>query len=637
MPPEIVLHTAEGGTIKRMNYDKKPEHIYDVIVAGLGTSGSISAICLAQDGFDTLGIDRLPGLGGLGVYGCVWAYYFGSPGGRFETINEFARSLYNAGYTASEPNDGVGEIVYFWDPVNGHSLGTDRYIPGALKEYSLEQAALKAGCSLSLNSSICGVFTQNGAVCGVRYIKEGQFFDVFAKVIVDALGDAYVSFLAGSPIEYGRRLDNIMMKFSKAYCVLNKGLVQPIWSNGEPSEKLGVRDLTAELLRITLSISLRSTDESRIVFEASLPGLRENGHIKSLSAFKFSDYVDGIETSEPLFYLFAPLDNVNVDTGFESRAHQDWSFICDVGDKYMFSIGVSKDMMFPTDQSGKAIGGLITIGSGTGMDHDMSTGFRMKKDYEKMGEAAAIIAEQAIKTGCLPHEVSYSDIKNPLINSGCLSDERNPGLVYFFEKDGVKNKKAIVPAKEQEIMDILESDQPGLAYWAVRRSKGQLFTNQMISRMSLAGNYRGHYAIAAALAGSEFAAKNLLEVLRASISSDKQFEITPDTIRYCVLLGRSGDMRALKEVMNTLGMLTKAYFENAGKTNTYTFVEQYSLLLISLYDLCKGTPGILSDCEKQIKEKLCLYRDREEYEMLIGMLDKLFQYSVADGDVNVTS
>ncbi|MDR1093163.1 MAG: FAD-dependent oxidoreductase, partial [Clostridiales bacterium] len=520
MPQKIILRSKRDGVLTETVYDKVLGHVYDVIVAGLGTAGSICAVCAAQDGLDTLGLDRLPGPGGLGVYGCIWGYYFGLPHGRFERIDAFARSLYERGYALSEPRGGDGETVYHLDGGKGHSLGKNRYIHGAVKEYAIEQAARDAGCEFKFQATVCGCFTEGGAVCGVRYIKDGAFYDAFGKVVVDAAGDAYISGLAGSPLEYGRRADGAMMRYSKPFAVLSEGLVKPVWYSTDKTEKTrGTEEITSELLRLTARFADRDgtggwTDETRIVYESSVPGIRECGHIKPVSRLTFEEYADGAETDEPLFYVFAPLDNVNPDIGFETRAHQDWDFICDMRD-FGFTLGVPKETLFPAREDGAPIAGLITIGRGAGFDHDVSTGFRMKKDFQKMGEAAAVLAGNAVRTGQFPHEARYADIKGALLSEGCLNKKNRIGLARLWEAGagGERgDKTARLPADGREVAALLESDAPGLAYWAIRVSRGRLFTGDVRARAEAAGRWRAHYAVAAALAG-DAAARALSELL----------------------------------------------------------------------------------------------------------------------------
>ena len=64
------------------------EKTYDVIVCGLGTSGSNAALFSAENGLSVLGVETLTCAGGNHTLGGVVGYYFGSPGGRYEAMDK---------------------------------------------------------------------------------------------------------------------------------------------------------------------------------------------------------------------------------------------------------------------------------------------------------------------------------------------------------------------------------------------------------------------------------------------------------------------------------------------------------------------------------------------------------------------
>ena len=72
--------------------------VYDLIVAGLGTAGVYAALTAAKQGLRVLGIEKLNCCGGTGTAGDVHGYYFGTPGGIYEELDEKVREMESDGY-----------------------------------------------------------------------------------------------------------------------------------------------------------------------------------------------------------------------------------------------------------------------------------------------------------------------------------------------------------------------------------------------------------------------------------------------------------------------------------------------------------------------------------------------------------
>lgn len=72
--------------------------VYDLIVAGLGTAGVYAALTAAKQGLRVLGIEKLNCCGGTGTAGDVHGYYFGTPGGIYEELDEKVREMESVEY-----------------------------------------------------------------------------------------------------------------------------------------------------------------------------------------------------------------------------------------------------------------------------------------------------------------------------------------------------------------------------------------------------------------------------------------------------------------------------------------------------------------------------------------------------------
>lgn len=618
MKRKFCLKTMRDGKIISEKIEAAVENEYDIIVAGLGTAGSICAICSAEKKLNVLGIERLSGMGGIGTFGCIWPYFFGAPGGRFEQINKKARSFYKKGYTMAEPQDGIGEILYFWDP-KGVSLGTDRYVPGPLKEYSLEDAFISAGGEVSLNSVICGVIFDNSVPCGVRYFKNGRCCDVFAKVIVDALGDAYITKISGSPTDHGRKSDGAVMNFVKGYGRREKDLIRGyFWSTGL-NRKLDTYELSAEHLRTIAGMSMKASEDCRIVCESAMPTLREVPHISGMNRLTLKSYAEDKTTDEPLFYMHAPLDNTNADVGFESELLQDWSFLCGMDGKYAISCAVPMKLLFPVDINSNVIENIVTIGRGMSIDHDICGSFRMKKDYEKLGEAAAAVCVNAVENGIPPHKVNYLDIKPVISESGCLDPAGNRPVTEFLAKDGKYNKEVRLPETENEIIRTLESERPYPAYWAMCKTGKYHLTEKMIARACEEGKYRKHYALAAGLAGNTAVIDTLLLLIDNDIKAKR---INSDTIRFFVLAARLKSSDLISRALPIAEYITDIYFRKR-LMRMVDLRMWFSLLVTSLHSLNTVDHQGVSNAENDIFLLLNEFSDDNASFMLRGYIKKL--------------
>lgn len=410
----------------------------DVIVAGLGTAGSIAAITAAEKGLSVIGIERLNGMGGMAVYGCVWDYFYGSSGGRFEKINKECLLKMKNGYTAAEPQ--CREEDY-------------RCYNGAARGLLLEETAIKAGCDLRYNTTITGVFMDGKKAVGVLCLKGGREYRIKAKILIDSTGDICLCRAAGFEFHSGRESDGRQMRFSKTVIQLRNNLVRGVWTMHGNRENLDCMQLSEKILQCgTLPPCLENqyTENNRMVFEGTLLGLREAPRAICEKNIRFDDILMGRQVLEPLFYAFSPIDNVNRDAAFDSEAQQFWRLVCNM-QNYGVSVGISLDALIP-----KGAENILIAGKGIGVDSALASCVRMRKDMEKCGEAAAVAAVYAIRGNILLRNVPYKKIAKDLRHTSCLNEKDNIGLATV---SGCMQREKLRPL--QNIDDIKQSLQTG--------------------------------------------------------------------------------------------------------------------------------------------------------------------------------
>ncbi|MBQ3075138.1 MAG: FAD-dependent oxidoreductase, partial [Clostridia bacterium] len=181
------LSELHGGTLQKKEMRNVTfEEKYDVIVCGLGTAGSFAALFSAENGLNVLGIEAFTCVGGTHTAGGISGHYFGSPGGRYEAVDEKALAFARE-YTCT-PTEGR-KLIY-------------------------EEALAESGVTILYESSVCGVFSEDQTVIGLRVLSEGRMIDVGAKIVMDCTAEGTVAAMAGCKTEAGRALDGQMQPYS---------------------------------------------------------------------------------------------------------------------------------------------------------------------------------------------------------------------------------------------------------------------------------------------------------------------------------------------------------------------------------------------------------------------------------------
>ncbi len=498
----ILARKIEGKTAFTYIEDRKFDKQHDVIIAGLGTAGIVAAAAASQRGLKTLGIERLNCAGGSGTAGSVVAYYFGSKGGLYESIEVEAREAEKLGFCKGAP-------------VNNDA-----------RKYAYEQAFLKAGGEIIYEATVCGIFLEGGRndieveedegegetgaeeaatgeaaaeeekkenlkkaeakkkkSCSGSALKQGSikkavgvmWFDGFgfheagAKVVIDCTAEAAICELAGCSLTRGRDIDcqaqpysNVLIRFAKGtqcYGYTDCGYV-------DQSDAELLSHAIVDSATMLLHLKDSYTEDNRFLQIAPLIGVREGYIIKGEDSITFDDYLNDRITSKPVFYAYSNIDNHGKDLAFESENQKDWAVACSLWGLNI-SIPVPAGALIPAGYDG-----ILAAGRHIAIDHDIASALRMKRDMQKCGEAAAIIAYTSIRKRCALKKVRYSDILPMLLEYGCLDEKNNVGLKNSISHNDDLN----IPVKwfdridvTDEIKEALSSDKPGIAIWSCRR------------------------------------------------------------------------------------------------------------------------------------------------------------------------
>ena len=172
---------------------------FDVVVAGAGMAGVISAIAAARNGARTLLTDRLPFLGGNMTAGLL---------GNFLTFHNMKGEQITDGIP-QEVVDGCIRLGGAFSEHRGHlpnpygnAYSVTPIDPEVLKLVT-QQLCVSAGVKLLLNTSVAETHIENDRVTALTVFNKSGYSKVRAKVFIDATGDADLVAQAGGAFHQG--------------------------------------------------------------------------------------------------------------------------------------------------------------------------------------------------------------------------------------------------------------------------------------------------------------------------------------------------------------------------------------------------------------------------------------------------
>ncbi|MDF2722959.1 MAG: hypothetical protein K0Q59_2634 [Paenibacillus sp.] len=559
---------------------------YDVIIAGLGTAGSIAAIAAARRGLSVLGIESLTCMGGTGTAGVILSYYFGLRGGLHEDFDEEIAKLEHDGYTK-----------------RGKSSGE-------LKKWVIEREALAAGVTICYESTVIGVYTEGTTVKGLRWISPDGVQTAGAKVVIDCTGNAEVCAMAGCGIRRGRELDGRSQPFSNALELATSNKVGTFYTDSGYVDPTDGDDVTRAIIdSAILPTHLRDRYDggTRIMRLATLLGIREGRFIEGEEDVTLDAFLHDAMSNQPVFYAYSNLDNHSKDVAFESTNQQDWI----VGGGLWglnFSVPIPLGALIP-----KGYNGLLAAGRCLAIDHDISGCIRMKREMHKTGEAAAAAAAIAIELGVRLKDVPYERLAEELRKTGCLSEKfyvrfRDTSLPKETWAVSERDASSIWLTDAESIRSGLSGEKPGIAIWSAKRL-GERLRMQLRSwtEQSEDALLRVNSAYALALQGDEAAIPVLRQLVQSRDTSMPKSSRKYNQIRgysAIYLLGRLGDAQIVPELAAI--MLDRASFVNVStdaefmNTDDDYFFQYFTFSLMALYRIGEKHPELRPAISKHI-------------------------------------
>lgn len=372
----------------------------DVIVCGLGTAGSLAALFCAENGLSVLGIEAFSCVGGTHTAGGIGYHYFGTTGGRYEALEQQVRSFFQR-YT--------------------HTISESR-------KFVLEQSLAKQHVKILYEATVCGVYTEENKVIGVRILTSNGFADYNAKIVMDCTAEALVANMAGCKTECGRESDKQTQPYSLVSMVYDEKYKYTNVDFGRVDQHDDVALAKAILFSRSYMYENGYIGKD-IIAQMPFLGIREGRRIVAEETVRLNDLFAGKHTKTPMFYAYADLDKHGWDIAFDGEAIGDWAIGANLG-AYNVTVPVPYQAILP-----KGMEGILVPCRALGVDRDISSCVRMNTDMKKLAECAAQWATLAIQQNLSLRQVPYSQLAEHLQSTGCLKVEDNHG----YRVDGARD------------------------------------------------------------------------------------------------------------------------------------------------------------------------------------------------------
>ncbi len=180
---------------------------FDLIVAGGGFAGAVSAITAARKGLSVLLIERYNALGGAAVHALV------TPFMRYWDKRQKDKTPDNSkGYFCGSV---FLEVVREMQKISGEE--NDTRFDEEIMKLVLNRMAVSAGVQLLYNSVVTDVEEKDGVLSAVKVYTKGGTLRFTADYFIDATGDGELSALAGCDFQLGRESDSLCQPMTLSF------------------------------------------------------------------------------------------------------------------------------------------------------------------------------------------------------------------------------------------------------------------------------------------------------------------------------------------------------------------------------------------------------------------------------------
>ena len=171
---------------------------YDVIVSGGGPAGIAAAAAAARCGADTLLLEKNAYVGGCAASGLPFLNFFSRK--REQVIRGIGDELIRR---MQDEKAALSHVL-----TQGGHVDSITMIDPEWMKIAAEELLLESGVKILYESFVCGTEVSGGALSSVLAANKAGLTKLFAKVFVDATGDADLVAFSGAGFDYGRESDH---------------------------------------------------------------------------------------------------------------------------------------------------------------------------------------------------------------------------------------------------------------------------------------------------------------------------------------------------------------------------------------------------------------------------------------------
>jgi hypothetical protein len=432
---KVVEQSFEPPSSQTKNVYREPEKelpIYgrfDVIVVGGGPAGFAAALASVRNGAKTLIIERFPFFGGTATASLML------------NINGFRNQVKPDGLQTSKgiPEevilrlneiDGLGISSYKQEqyPTEKGKMTYSYAIDGEKTKYILTKMLYDEGVHILFHTIFADAIMEGNNIVGVIVENISGRQAVFGKVIIDASGDATVSYKAGVPywkadLMNDKHLPNCLMYKVSADPKYSDQLGGPrtkntllLWGPTSDTDGVNADDLTKGEIETRLKVfeHFRNAQENRspllndayIIETAPHLGIRQTRFIEGLYKTTAEDAIQGRKFDDSIAMSACPIISYYGYRRYLEHEGYEIPYRCLLPQK---------------------VEGLIVAGRCISSDQQSYESWRAMAPTMSIGEAAGTSAALCVKTQKSPKEIDVEMLRNQLIKQGAEIGQNKKG------------------------------------------------------------------------------------------------------------------------------------------------------------------------------------------------------------------
>lgn len=597
---------------KRQVQDINPnfEKSFDIIVDGLGASGTYSAISASDCGASVFALERTDSVGGMNTAGQVSGYYYGFDGGLYQKIDKEVQHR-----TAK------------FEKIFCHPDVKQAILMNYLNDRNVE---------ISFNSVVAGLFSENSRIIGARILCKGKYTDIKSKFFIDATSDGFAVMLTGVKTFVGRPTDGKTTPYTSRITFEEKdGKVRVANNDSGFVNQYSTRSLSQRIITGHAGSVRVLKKGEKIIAAAAKIGVREGLRFEGENLLDLESVINSKKCEKPLFYAYSDIDKHGHDTAVDTDIFQDWFVLSNLA-TCTLRIPVPIGCVIP-----KGISGFACAGRCLSVDSYVSSAVRMNRDMFRLGECLGVLCAMAAKQNVGLLEADYEKYVNEVEKRGCFYGDKNKNLGFSFPGEQEKYTPVNWLTDEKQITEALKTITPGVAIWSCRLL-GEKVRPALRSEIAKTSDnyYRDNLAIALAITGDEFSLPYLRDAVKRrsclfylDCRRTNQF---PSVNAICCL-GRFCDLESYdmlcsiafdeKEYYNEIyHTLKPQYIYFSGENFNYVYFQYLTHSIMALVKIVHAHKELCED----LRSRLCKLFSNDDY---IKRITPLESYTKEYGEV----